>query len=1049
MNSSDQYIEEMFADHTGAVARVLSGYAAREGQIQLARAIHHTIVDGNVLLGEAPTGCHAAGQGILMFDGTVKKVEDVVKGDQLMGPDSCPRTVLRLVRGIDEMVEIRPTKGSPWKVNRGHILSLQRTNTQKFCERKTANKIRKDCKHGNIVDVSVKDWEKWSKTQKHIYKLFRVPVSFQPSKEPLPIPAYFFGLLLGDGSLGGTNAHGSVGVTNVDQEPVAAVYAYAEAAGMTVRASLDRAAPTYYLQGTPQVRRNPLITRLRNMGLYGCTAHDKFIPHRYKIGSERERLDLLAGFFDADMGLVGNVYATALASQQLADDVAFIARSLGFGVTRRVVTKRCTNSTVGHSGVYYQISVYGDIDRIPCNIPRKQGTKRRQVKSVLRTGFEVKKLSEHARYYGFRLDGDQRYLLDDFTVTHNCGKSLAYLIPAIMNGLKTRQRVLVVTANKALQEQLMDKDLPLLVRVFEEYNSKLAFSYQLVKGRANYLCQQELAAYDSGVPLAGIGLDELGEAQALSAWGQTTITGDQSDAPAAVSQRTWNAFSVSGERCTRRACPFHETCFAERIAERARVADVVVANYDLLFSKLKANDPMWAIFGIVILDEAHEAADIARRCFGRELGLGHLNQLASDISKYLGDRGLAKQMRDTAGPFFEEIARYVLNTDTPRVCEPNFIAAADLVDVVDDAMRAAKGRCGLCSEDPGCGMCAYRTLIHDRAKMILEYIQEFVGQTDTTTAYWIDRPPEHTRVTAATVRLHAVPYRVGDRLSTEVFTKYPTVIAVSATMTSGGTFDFVRDELGLVASSLPPEDQSAGDSPSWEFSLYGQSTGSDAKFTVKGLRVPSPFDFAKQAKFIVPLGIPWPIPENDELFNRAAADAIKTLIVDCKGRLLALFTSWRRLKYVAERLTDNIDYPLFVQGDAPNKMLAQMFRDQTNSVMLATRSFWMGLDVQGESLSCLVIDKLPLESFADPLVDMMKQRHPDTFWSDFYFPRAAITLAQGAGRLIRSTTDRGVFVLLDARIIAKSYGGMMRRSLPFAGFSKNLADAGKFLSGSP
>jgi ATP-dependent DNA helicase DinG len=644
------------------------------------------------------------------------------------------------------------------------------------------------------------------------------------------------------------------------------------------------------------------------------------------------------------------------------------------------------------------------------------------------------------------------------------GKTMAYLIPAIMHAARSGQRVLVVTANKALQEQLIEKDLPLLVEAFRKHKDGHAFSYALIKGRANYLCQRELWAYNASGLLAGA--ESIEEAQALSAWGMATITGDQSDAPAGVSQKTWSAFSITGDRCSRRACAHYNTCFSERASELADAANVVVANYDLFFSKiLYTNDPMWHRFETVIFDEAHEAANIARRCFGRETSLGQISQVAGDVSKYLGDHGLAKQLRTVAAPFFEEVMRYALNMDTPRVNEPNFVRDVELVDVLDDVARAAKGNCGGCDNPGVCGTCIHRNLIHERTQTLIKQIREFVGQTSDTTAYWIEKPFDAGHVTSATVRLRAVPYRVGAELSTHVFTKYPSVIAVSATMTSGGSFDFIREELGLVTApnaTKPVPDHAAdvedlspieatGDdydscNTTWTFATYGQQTD-NPNVNVHGLRVPTPFNFAKQAKFIVPLGIPWPIAENDAIFNQAAADAIRQLVQDCQGRTLALFTSWRRLKYVAEQLAGKIDYPLLVQGDCPNKTLAQMFRDDTHSVLLATKSFWMGLDVQGESLSCLVIDKLPLESFTDPLIDMMKQRHPETFWDSFYFPRAAIELAQGAGRLIRSTTDRGVFVLLDSRIISKAYGGMMRRSLPFNGFSKNLADAGRFLAG--
>jgi ATP-dependent DNA helicase DinG len=292
--------------------------------------------------------------------------------------------------------------------------------------------------------------------------------------------------------------------------------------------------------------------------------------------------------------------------------------------------------------------------------------------------------------------------------------------------------------------------------------------------------------------------------------------------------------------------------------------------------------------------------------------------------------------------------------------------------------------------------------------------------------YYLQRPEENPdeplRANPHNVALRATPYDVGPMLA-KILSFFPAKIVVSATMTTGGTFDYIRRQFGNVNQPAGPV---ASQTPIWT------------------LRVPTPFNFAKQAKFIVPLGIPWPIPENADAFNAAALRAIEQVIHDCQGRTLVLFTSWRRLRYVAENL--QTDYPVLVQGDLPARQLAQTFREDTHSVLLATRSFWTGLDVQGESLSCLVIDKLPMESLGDPLLDMLKEKHPDTFWDEFYFPRVAIELAQGAGRLIRSTSDRGAFVLLDSRILAKSYGKMLIRSLPFLGVSKNLADAGKFLS---
>ena len=641
------------------------------------------------------------------------------------------------------------------------------------------------------------------------------------------------------------------------------------------------------------------------------------------------------------------------------------------------------------------------------------------------------------------------------------GKTVAYLVPAIAHALKTNRSVLVVTANKALQEQLIEKDLPLLTEAFKSDDGTM-FSYQLVKGRANYLCQRELALFDSGAPLPGLTADDIDLASALSAWGHGTITGDQSDAPAAVPQRVWNMMSVSGDRCSRSACVFQETCFADKPLRDAETATVVVANYDLFFSKLMfpGTDQFWFRFGAVIFDEAHDASEFARNNFGNEMGFNNFNQLASDITQFVGgDRRLARQVRDVAHAFFDGLARYSLNSDTPRVEEKHFISTQAICDVLDDVRQQAGTACPECGGTIGCGTCAMRKRVHERAKLYSAFVEEFAAQGKASTAYWIEKPGDSSRITGTTVKMRSVPYDVGELLSKYVFSRYRSVICVSATLTSGGTFDFIRKELGLVLRApkqIEANDREDADDEevveyapppvpekTWKFALY--STPRPYGVNVTGLRVASPFDFAKQAKLIIPLHIPFPIPENGYSFIAAATDAIRKLIQDCRGRTLVLFTSWARLKYAAERLEVTIDYPLLVQGDAPNKALAQMFRNEPSSVLLATKSFWMGLDVQGESLSCLVIDKLPLESLGDPIIDMMKQQLGEKFWDDFYFPRAAIKLSQGAGRLIRAVDDRGVLVCLDQRLNVAKYGAMMRRSLPFVGFSKNLADAGKFL----
>lgn len=599
-----------------------------------------------------------------------------------------------------------------------------------------------------------------------------------------------------------------------------------------------------------------------------------------------------------------------------------------------------------------------------------------------------------------------------------CGKSFAYGIPAIARAIMTGRPSLIVTANKALQDQLAEKDLPTLQQALQGTPFK-NFKFAVLKGRANYVCRRELAMYDSG----GISwpYDLVSEGNAIRTWVRDpTCSGDRNDAPH-VSDKTWRLVSITGDDCDRRACAHYSTCFAEKALENADGAHVVIANYDLLFAKLLHGDAaFWRKFGMVILDEAHEAATIARRCFGTEISEGTLRRMASTLSDRFGERELARRLRETAAPTFEKIADYALGVRGGRLSDPGFVNVDDLVEVLDEVAAIVAGGCGRCVEGESCSECANRQRIHDRAREVAAALVAFVEQSDDLTAYWIDKPLDATRVTGATVKLCAAPYRVGDQLRQTVFSQYESIVCISATMTAGGSFDFIRGELGLDNAEMTSK--------------------------LRLSRVASPFDYAKQAKFVIPFGIPLPSSENESLFDAAIAKALVQIVNDSQGRTLALFTSWRRLRYVADYLRDKISYPLLVQGEGSNKLLAQRFRQETDSVLLATRSFWTGLDVAGESLSCLVIDKLPFDSFDDPFVDMMKTKHPNTYYEEFYVPRAAIALAQGAGRLIRRADDYGVFVLLDQRIKVKRYGRQFLASLPFKGFSQDLADVGKFLA---
>lgn len=377
------------------------------------------IQKSNILL-MGPSGCHRRGQKVLMWDGVLKAVEDVRVGDLLMGPDSTPRRVLELHHGVENMVEIVPTKGEPWVVNEGHILTLVRTH------RKVGARPGRKAQYratSELVDVWVKEWQAWSKTQKNAHKLVRTGVEFPARHAGTPLDPYFMGVLLGDGGFLGTPK-----VTTADEEIRALVYAQAAKFGLHV--SVDDGngdkCPTYFLstnkggrQGPERV--NPIALKLAGLDLWEVPCESKFIPHIFKTATREDRLALLAGLIDTDGSFdkKGNGYDFVSKSKALTDDTAFLARSLGFAAYPQPCVKKSQRGTVG---TYYRIFISGNVDEIPVRIPSKRARPRKQVKDVLRTAFTTRSLPPE-EYFGFVLDGDHRYLLDDFTITHNTGKT--------------------------------------------------------------------------------------------------------------------------------------------------------------------------------------------------------------------------------------------------------------------------------------------------------------------------------------------------------------------------------------------------------------------------------------------------------------------------------------------------------------------------------------------------------------------------------------------------------------------------------------------------
>ena len=424
----------------------------------------------------APCGCHRKGQELLSYDGRLIKVEDIRVGDKLMGPDSKPRYVKKLIRGRGQMYSVNPIKGESWIVNEDHILTLTTYGA-----------------NAKVNDISVKEYiqTKWNYKWKR--KLFRAPVDCWPARKNLPLDPYFLGVLIGDGAL----THG-VQVHKPDREIHDTLKLQASLFDLIARPlrrkgikgivgyALSLKADNGWDRGSSGRESNPITVILRAMGL--CVKSEtKFVPFEYKVSSVEQRLEILAGLMDTDGSNYGSGYDFISKSKQLADDVAFLARSVGLAAFVKECEKGCQND---FTGTYHRVGISGDCRVIPCRIARKKiHSERKQVKNVLRTAFELEKLG-FEDFYGFELDVDGRYLLGDFTVTHNSGKTLAM----VANARAAGGRTLILTPFKGLQTQI---------------TSEFDFVTDL-RGKSNYACRLLGTNCEIGAPRCGMRKSTMG-----------------------------------------------------------------------------------------------------------------------------------------------------------------------------------------------------------------------------------------------------------------------------------------------------------------------------------------------------------------------------------------------------------------------------------------------------------------------------------------------------------------------------------------------------------
>lgn len=1033
------YIDEVFG-LGGALAARFPGYQPREGQVALARAVDNAIRTSTHLLAEAPTGCHAAGQGLLMFDGSIKKVEDVVVGDRLMGPDSEPRTVLSLARGRQEMVDVVPVKGSAWRVNLDHILTLVRTN-EGLTNRRSGRL------NGQLCDVCVREVLGWSKNQRHIHKLIRVGVNFVDSVS-FTLSPYFLGLVLGDGALAFAGTGHGISISSADPEIVVEIEETARSFDLHVRHD-DRYG--HFIVGRIGNKNHPIVAELKRLGLAPIACENRFIPLQYKSASRQARLELLAGLIDTDGSRdlnSGTCFDYVSKSRRLADDVAYVARSLGLAAYVKSSMKSCQGMNAPRE--YFRVCISGDTSIVPCRLPRKRTPEREQIKDVLRTGFDLVPTGKEEDYFGFSIDRDGRYLLDDFTVTHNTGKSVAYSVPAIYHATHDnaeKKAVIIVTANIALQEQLVRKDLPLLAEILP-----WPFTYALLKGKNNYLCLDRL---HNGAP-GKVDDEDLELNRQITEWALETETGDVSELSFEPPARLWGRFAVSTDDCAGKDCEFYGQCHSERARKAAAKANVVVTNYHLFFADMHVRQvtgnmvSLLPPYSVAILDEGHKAVDIARDFFGFRVTAAMMRRVGSMLPN---DEQL--ELERAQEEFFTRLSLYAKSDNyKSRIKTQNAVPSERIIA----ALKGAEKAYGAMLEPL---LRRFEDTSSDERKRIKQ-----LGSR-------MERAIELRENIEHAMRMYALPERpwrphpeapAGDSPATRWYWSDPLLggtnaVASEAQLATADDVFFIEEERGKVALCSKPISVarllkerlfSLGGSVSVtsatlvarnSFEYIARDLGVDHPST---LMAPSPFSWREQALLVIPPDVPEP---NHSSFVLEAARRCAQTIELARGRTLALFTSYKNLN-AAHDLARRTGYRVLRQGDMPRTKLIDEFRRDRDSVLLGTESFWAGVDVPGESLSCVFIDKLPFTTPDDPVLDALTECDRDWFMK-YSVPRAIIAFKQGFGRLIRTSTDRGVVVCLDKRLTTKFYGRFFLDSLPPVQRSKNIDDVRRFLDGEP